>query len=213
MAASRRLPGALLAALASAAVLAAGCGGGDDQERAPGNPSERAFLAAMVPHHEAAVDMARLARERTDEPYIRRLAGDIVRSQRAEIAQMRRIHRRLFGSELLPDERAHEALGLSAAAAGMDHMDAAARLRNARPFDRAFVDHMVPHHQGAIRMAEAVLARTQDVELRRLAGEIMATQRREIAEMNAFRERRFGGPVPASGGTAGGGGHPAGHSP
>jgi uncharacterized protein (DUF305 family) len=57
-------------------------------------------------------------------------------------------------------------LGLSAKEAGMDHMDGAAMIRGERPFDRAFVEEMIPHHEGATRMAEAVLARTRDQELR-----------------------------------------------
>jgi len=34
-------------------------------------------------------------------------------------------------------------------------------LEEAIPFDRAFIDAMIPHHQGAIRMARLELARVQ----------------------------------------------------
>lgn len=74
----------------------------------------------------------------------------------------------------------------------MGHMDGAGMLRDARPFDRAFVDEMVAHHKGAIRMAEAVMSRGRDPEVRRLAEGIVAAQRREIAAMSRFRERRYG---------------------
>lgn len=109
---------------------------------------------------------------------------------------MRGIHERLFGSELKPVEDAHEGLGLSAQEAGMEHMDSAMKLESENPFDRALVDEMVPHHEGAIRMAEAVLAKTKDAELRALAEGIVSMQKKEIAEMSTFREREYGAPVP-----------------
>ena len=92
----------------------------------------------------------------------------------------------------------------------MDHMDAAEPLRRARaPVDRAFIDAMVPHHRGAVAMAEAVLRRTKDRELRGLAEGIIEAQRKEIETMNHVREREFGGTVPER---EGAGEHAPGHA-
>jgi hypothetical protein len=49
--------------------------------------------------------------------------------------------------------------------------------------DRDFVDMMVPHHQGAIDMAEAILRYGHNEKLKRLAQEIIVTQQQEIAAM------------------------------
>jgi hypothetical protein len=49
--------------------------------------------------------------------------------------------------------------------------------------DRDFVAMMVPHHQGAIDMAEALLRYGRNEQLRRLAQEIIVTQQQEIAAM------------------------------
>jgi hypothetical protein len=49
--------------------------------------------------------------------------------------------------------------------------------------DRDFVALMVPHHQGAIDMAQAELRYGQNEQLRRMAQEIIVTQRAEIAAM------------------------------
>jgi uncharacterized protein (DUF305 family) len=60
--------------------------------------------------------------------------------------------------------------------------------------DRDFVDMMVPHHQGAIDMAEAVLRYGHNETIRRLAQEIIVTQQEEIAAMR----RAVGEPLPPS---------------
>jgi uncharacterized protein (DUF305 family) len=50
--------------------------------------------------------------------------------------------------------------------------------------DRDFVAMMIPHHQGAIDMAIAELKYGKNVQLRRIAEEIIVTQRQEIDAMH-----------------------------
>ncbi|MGI9020658.1 MAG: DUF305 domain-containing protein [Solirubrobacterales bacterium] len=185
---------ALLAcALAPAILLVAGCGGDDADEAAV--ETDGAFIVEMTAHHESAIEMAKMAEERAQHPEIRKLAGDILASQREEIDLLAGIHQRLFADPV--EEGDHGTLGLEPHEAGMEMNTA--ELESARPFDRAFIDMMVPHHQGAIRMARVQLDQGQDVQLYDIAQSIIDVQSREIEEMNSWREEWYGAPSPAGG--------------
>ena len=54
---------------------------------------------------------------------------------------------------------------------------------------RNFAKQMIEHHQGAVVMSEAALRGTLDPKMKALAEKIIADQKREIAEMNAFLRR------------------------
>ena len=55
--------------------------------------------------------------------------------------------------------------------------------------DQDFVSHMIPHHQGAIDMAEIELKYGNDPKLKQLAGRVIAAQQREIAFMQAWQAK------------------------
>lgn len=77
---------------------------------------------------------------------------------------------------------------LAASDAAMSRMMKAMKIHPSGDVDRDFVAMMVPHHQGAIDMAHAVLEHGTDERLRRIAQEIIVTQQEEIVAMRRIVE-------------------------
>ena len=178
-----RLVAPLIATLATL-IFAVGCGGDEGDEGAAGTtstssvPFDRAFIDAMVPHHESAIEMARagLAEGLTQTDLVA-VAQDIVHTQQVEIDDMRSWRQDWFGSAEI-DPQGAAALGLSDEAMGMAH--GAAEIEGAVDVDRAFAAAMIPHHEGAIEMARLALERAEHEELRTLANDIIRAQEAEI---------------------------------
>jgi uncharacterized protein (DUF305 family) len=53
-------------------------------------------------------------------------------------------------------------------------------------FDRAFVEMMIVHHQGAVDMAKLIPAQAKHEELKKLGGDIITTQTKEIEMMKGW---------------------------
>ncbi len=184
--------------IAAAALFAGGCGEDEDSGSAgvAGNGVDRAFVAEMVPHHESAVEMAEIAQKRGSSAFVKKLADDIIRTQTAEIATLR--------SEDEGLDTAGVAVGSLGVPEHMMGMDGdVATLRTATPFDAAFLKLMIPHHEGALVMAKAELAKGKDSELRALAQQIIDGQTREIADMKEHLGDGAGADDATSGGAHG----------
>lgn len=175
--------------------LAPGCAtGGGTSDTA----FDRQFIDMMVPHHQAATLMAKVAQQRAVHPEIKDLAAGIIRAQDAEIAQMRAWRQQWYGSDQTPSmERIPMVEGMSGGHAAGGTMDMAMdveSLRNApEPFDRAFIEAMIAHHESAIAAGRAAEARAGRSEIKELAKAIIRDQEREIGQMREWRKAWYPG--------------------
>jgi len=179
---------ALVTALALGAVLlAAGCGGDDSSSATSAVqavPFDRAFIDAMVPHHEQAIAMAKDAQAAgLSEPVLVEIADAIISTQQTEIDQMTGWREKWFGSSTI-DPAGADALGMSMGEMGMSEspMDFASE----PDVNGAFASMMMDHHQGAIDMAQLALEKGQHEEITDIARAIVETQQDEINVLQAF---------------------------
>jgi uncharacterized protein (DUF305 family) len=159
-------------------------GGGHGAMLTEGNYSDRRFIDLMVPHHRGAVQMSRVALENAEHEEVRRLAQNIIRSQRAEIEELRDIRRQRYGTSRVPtqmDQGEMQMMGMT------DPQELAGQ----EPFDGAFIDAMIPHHRSAIEMARVAREQTENPRIRRLAEDIIREQQREIEQMRRWREEWY----------------------
>ena len=167
---------------------------------APAEPDVR-FMRQMIPHHAQALAMAALVPERSARTDVRLAAERIAASQGDEIALMRR-WLAARGVAAPADSGApgtggmahmdHASMGHGAPGStpmpGMLTAEELARLGTLRgaAFDRAFLAGMIRHHEGALAMVAALFGApgaAQDAEAFRLAADVDADQRAEIARM------------------------------
>jgi uncharacterized protein (DUF305 family) len=175
--------------LAVLVLLPLGCGGGgssepaNDETSASGQvPFDQAFIDAMIPHHREAIEMAEAAKQRgLTQPDLNQIADDIITSQQREIDQMLEWRKQWFGSRTLGPVLP-EVLGVPENELGMEH-GSADEVAGAVDVDATFAQMMIPHHEGAIAMAEAARERAQHQEVKELATAIIDAQEREIGIM------------------------------
>lgn len=144
-----------------------------------------AFAVEMAGHHRMAIEMSTVALPLITDRRVGRFAERMIIDQRAEAADIQAAHQRIFGAPISRAGMSHGGLGLSAEEVGMD-IDLEALIQS-KPFNRAYIDAMIRHHRGAIRMATIVLERGEDPGLADIARSIKRVQAREIARLESLR--------------------------
>jgi uncharacterized protein (DUF305 family) len=149
-----------------------------------GKYSDRRFIDAMVPHHQGAIEMARVALKNAEHEEIKELSRNIISSQQAEIEELKAIKKEEFGTSNVPMEMSQEQMQ------SMGMMDPE-QLAHSKPFDKAFIDAMIPHHQSAIDMAQVASKNSDNPKIKELAENIVSAQQREIEEMKRWRKEWY----------------------
>lgn len=145
------------------------------------------FIVQMAPHHQAAIQMSSNILRFTKNGAVRRLAQHMIDQQTQRISQMEdalstcgqltnpQIDLRLYQRRMdLISREMYAKMG-------------SAPESNALAV--VFTREMIPHHQGAIRMAENALKYDISTELVPILRSIIAQQQREIAQMRALLNR------------------------
>ena len=153
-------------------------------------PFDHAFLNAMIVHHKRGEDAAELALVRAEHPELKALAEDMITTDLAHIQKLRELRRGWYGSDgappaLLPTEEKSDLPGIETSKDVAKQLD---DLKKAEPFDLAFIDAMIPHHQGAIDMATAAGEKAQQPETRALASIIVSDESKTMDQLRMWRD-------------------------
>ena len=158
-----------------------------DPEPEPVDPDDAQFARMMIPHHHQAVLMSQLAPGRAADPDIVALADRIIVEQGVEINSMQ-FWQQVSGEPVTDPHTAYEAMldmpmmleqmGM-ASRAEMDQLAAS----SGTAFDRLYLELMIEHHEGAIRMLEHLLIHGSDQFLQALGNDMMSAQAVQIWQM------------------------------
>ncbi|MDB9373213.1 DUF305 domain-containing protein [Nodularia sphaerocarpa] len=149
------------------------------------------FIDGMIVHHQGAVDMAKEVQEKSQRPELKQLAAEMITAQNKEIAQMQQWRTAWYPNagdkpmayhaqmnhmmEMTPEQKQAMMMSMDLGAADAE-------------FDLRFINGMIPHHEGAVVMAEDALQKSQRPEMKQLAQEIIKTQDAEINQMKQWRQ-------------------------
>lgn len=149
------------------------------------------FIDAMTPHHQGGVDMATEAMQKSKRPEMQKLSTDIIAAQQKEIAQMKQ-WRQAWYPNASAEPIAYDAQMGHSMPMTQDQMksmmmsvDLGAADAN---FDMRFINAMIPHHKGALTMAQDALTKSKRPEVQKMASDIIKSQSAEISEMEQWRK-------------------------
>jgi uncharacterized protein (DUF305 family) len=179
----------ILLAVVAAALLAA-CGRGAASplpaDQAPAfNDADVSFLHAMIPHHQQAIEMAKLVTGRTQRPEVVKLAATITASQAAEVASMQAWLTRWKRPATAAAGTYHGPLMPGMLAEGQLEW---LQTLTGTQFDLGFLTMMRTHHSGAVELAQTELRSGTSAEVKTLARKIIATQQTEIRQMQRWKD-------------------------
>ena len=199
----RRVLSVVTATLAAAALVAA-CSSGESHssmsdaskqtipESANFNATDVGFAQGMIPHHAQAVEMADLALEKSTNADVLALAKQIKASQNPEIQTMSG-WLQSWGQKV-PSTDSMSGGGHDMTDMGgmmMDGMMTEADMEklessSGTAFDRLWMELMIQHHEGAVRMSEDELKDGKNPDVKALAQTIVTSQQAEISTMNSL---------------------------
>lgn len=144
--------------------------------------SDQEFITLMIEHHEGAIAMAKQAKQKSNRQDLKTYSDRIILDQSQEVDQLYSWRKDWFG------EMEHVEMRM-----GADMPSMAVDLGvNDAEFDLRFLDAMIAHHEGAVKMAKTIVIPTDRPEIHNLATNIYNSQTQEIQQMQQWRKEWYG---------------------
>jgi len=151
---------------------------------APTGKPDLDFIQGMIPHHQGAIDMAKVVLQHGKDAEVKTFAENVVKAQEGEIAFMNAWLAKTDKNALVSVPESTQGNAAAMATMMKDMM-----VPYSGDADVDFVKGMIPHHQGAIDAAKVALQHAKDPEVLKLAQDIVSAQESEITFMNNWLKR------------------------
>jgi uncharacterized protein (DUF305 family) len=157
---------------------------------------DQRFIDMMIMHHECAVMMAKDAPAHANKAELKTLAQSIITSQQKEIDMMKQWRAKWYGGKASNGMAGADSMKGDMKMMGdmksMNDMMIKKLGQKDADYEDRFIDMMIPHHEGGVRMANDALAKASHPELKKLAQDIITAQQKEIAQMEGWRKEWYG---------------------
>ena len=154
-------------------------GGSAAQDGESWNKADQKFVQEMIPHHEQAVTMSEMVNKTEVSSELADLASEIIKTQAAEIEQMQSF---LNEWEVKSDPHSgHKMSGDESHGMMTDEDMDTLNNSSGAGFEKMWLTMMLAHHNGAVKMAETVIAEGKDSRVKTLAQNIIGAQQKEIS--------------------------------
>lgn len=153
------------------------------------------FIDAMILHHQGGIMMAEKVLSNARHSELKALAQTIITNQQQEMDQLKQWRKQWYPAMGEEPMTYH---------AEMDHtMPMSKEMRSAmmmstdlgaadQQFDLRFLNAMIPHHEGALIMADQAVSKSDRPEVVKLAQSILTNEQQDIDRMKQWRKQWYG---------------------
>jgi uncharacterized protein (DUF305 family) len=150
-------------------------------------PFDLQFIDTMTQHHEEAIRMAETALKNSQNEDLKKFAQQIIDAQTAEVQQMSDWREKWYTGKATAKNMNMPGMKESMSAMATDANKFS--VTSGKEFDLMFINAMIPHHEGAVKMAKDAQTKAEHAEIKTLAAQIIKAQQAEIKMMNDWKAR------------------------
>ncbi len=144
------------------------------------------FLDTMTAHHQGSIKMAQLASSRAAHGELKEMAKKMIEEQKSDIKQLQGWKDQWYAGK--GSAMNMKMPGMHESMKGMRPMMKKLEAAKEEKFDAMFLDMMMKHHAGAVKMAQDALGKAEHQEVKQFAQKIVDNQTKEIEQMKKWKE-------------------------
>lgn len=139
---------------------------------------DKSFLEGMIPHHIEAVNTSKIIVQSTKDTELKDFANKVIVDQSKEIEMMKNWYKTLTNSDYKDNGKYQPMMTSMSSMMNTD-------------LDKAYIQGMIAHHNGAIDMAKKILPISKLSDVKTLANNITSNQAKEVETLSNWLKTKF----------------------